>query len=385
MNKLTLTLVATVLSAGSIFAAVAINQAQMANVERATMPARAPQYPDVSVLNVTPADFQATISGHGEARASYQLKLLAEVSGRVRELSPKFNSGRQFSKNEILLTIEDTPYREALASAQSNLADAELALLQEERNSEQALAEWRRSGLDGEPASPLVLRKPQLKAAKAKVTQARQAVRKAQFDLDKTVIRAPFDAVVVSRDVQPGSYLQGGAQVAELYNTDVIEVAVPLSDSQWLSLPEAGSLAEQPWPVTLVSSDGRRQWQAKASRVEQHLDSQSRQRSLIVTVEQPLAQTPALFPGTFVSAEIQGRQLHGLWQLPSSAISQDGDIWYLTDDSTLAKFEAEVLFAEGDAVYIAPLAGVDRAAVVTRPLSSYLLGMKVTAKTGEKA
>ena len=137
--------------------------------------------------------------------------------------------------------------------------------------------------------------------------------------------------------------------------------------------------------MTLISSDGDRQWQAEASRIEQHLDSQSRQRSLIVAVKQPLAQTPALFPGTFVSAEIQGRQLQGLWQLPSSAISQDGDIWYLTDDSTLAKFEAEVLFAEGDAVYIAPLASVDRASVVTRPLSSYLLGMKVTAKFGEKA
>ena len=248
MNKLTLTLVATALSAGGIFAAVAINQAQMADVQRTPMPARAPQYPDVSVLSVMPADFQATVNGHGEAKASYQLKLLAEVSGRVRELSPKFNSGRQFNAGEVLLRIEDTPYREALASAQSSLADAELALLQEQRNSEQALAEWQRSGLDGEPASPLVLRKPQLKAAQAKVTQARQAERKAQYDLDKTVIRAPFDAVIVSRDVQPGSFLQGGAQVAELYNTDIIEVAVPLSESQWRSLPRC----HQPGHPTLA-------------------------------------------------------------------------------------------------------------------------------------
>lgn len=377
MKKTILYTLITAIAAGGVFAAVAYNKEQMANNQHPPRPPQLAQAPEVEVFEAEPSRHQASVTGYGEAVAHYQLTLSSEIEGQVEQLSDDFATGKTLAKGAELASIDSTAYRQALATAKATLAEAKEALLEEQRSGKQARQEWQASGLTGEPDSPLVLRAPQLAAAQANYEMAKAELVKAQADLDKTSITAPFEALIVSREIQPGSYVQTGSDIATLYSTDFVEIEIPLTAAQWQNLPAFNQLTEQRWPVTLTDASGTQQWQGYVGRVEQHLDDTARQRSLIVVVDKPLEQRPALFPGSFVAAHIKGRQLDELWQLPASALSQNGEIWLVDQQETLQPVAASARYQDNDYVYILPPEGSSQARVVVRPLSSYTSGMKV--------
>jgi RND family efflux transporter MFP subunit len=346
-------------------------------------PPKSSSAPRVTVVETTLSDHQTSIVGYGETAPRYHLQLVAEVNGRVTHISPKLETGALFKKGELLVELDDTSYKQALASAQYDLHDAEVEMLQETLDAEQAKDEWKRSGLKGDPESELVLHEPQLKAAKSKLAMVRQSVATASADLAKTRITAPFDALVISRDVQPGSYASTGTQLVELYSTDRIETSIPLSDAQWDKLPAPAELLAEKWPVRLLSDDSERSWEGYVTRIEQHVNSENRQRALIVAVDNPLDQEIPLYSGAFVRAEIPGWNISGVWRIPESSLTQDLTIWYVDESSQLAKAQADVVFADNESVYIRPIESINSTSVAVYPLSSYLPGMRVEAQFQE--
>lgn len=335
--------------------------------------------PEVSVKTVTPSRYQSHVSAFGATQPHYNITLTAQVSGQVEHVSTQFESGFRINKGDELLRLENSDYRAAVAAAKQQLAEARTSYLEEERQGLQAQAEWLASGLDGEPDSDLVLRVPQLASAEASVANAEALLASAEKDLQQTVIRAPFDALIVTRDIAPGSYLQAGTQVATLYSTDWAEVNVSLSEREWQSLPDVTTLVSEQWPVQLEAVEGDANWQGKVLRVEQHLDGTTRQRSLIVGIEQPLDQTPPLYSGVFVNVSLGGREMDNLWQVPLSSLSQRGEIWYVNAERNLAKFATTPVFSDESYLYITPpedLAETPQQ-ILLQPISSYLEGMAV--------
>lgn len=336
------------------------------------------QLPDVAVLTVTGATYNASIRGYGEAQTHYSLTLTAQTSGQVVKQSAQLESGRQLKKGDVLLQLEDSDYQSAVADAKSALASAKLALLEEQREARQAEAEWQASGLSGEPDSDLVLHEPQLESARAVVVKAQAALTSAEKNLSRTKITSPFDAIVVERFTSPGSYLQVGTQVATLYSTDMIEVPVPLSTRDWDNLPETTTLTNSSWPVQLKGVEGAETWSGRVLRAEQHVDTTTRQRTLLIAVDSPLEQAPPLLPGTFVEVGINGSDVDNVWKLPNSALSQRGEIWYVTN-GILARFPTEPVFSHDSSIYIRVPKELAQTPtkIVVHPLSSYLPGMKV--------
>jgi RND family efflux transporter MFP subunit len=313
------------------------------------------------------------------------------VSGQVESLAPRFKTGNVIAKGESLAYIDNTTYAQALTSAKATYEAAVVALEEERLQGEQAQDEWSRSGVEGEPASELVLRKPQLKAAQATVDDATQAVKMAQRDLAFTTITAPFDALVISRDISPGSFIQAGESVASLYSAGQAEIAVALSPRQWQQLPMVSLKTSQSsslnWAVTLSDTTSDGNWQAVVSRVEFNEDEATRQRNAIVTVDMPLSQSKPLLFGSFVSAVIDGKMLNDVWKIPASAISQKNEVWYVKPNgNTLQKFTPTVLFQHDNFAFIEPLQDTQSARIVARPLNSYLVNTAVApvveGKTG---
>ena len=335
--------------------------------------------PEVSVKTVEPATHRSRVSAFGATEPHYTINLTTQVAGQVEQISPQFETGYRLKKGEQMLRLENSDYRAAVAAAKQQLAEARLAYLQEERQGLQAKAEWLASGLEGDPDSELVLRIPQLASAAASVANAEALLTSAEKDIQQSLIKAPFDALVISRDVSPGSYLQTGTQVASLYSTDWVEVKVSLSDREWQSLPDASTLTTGDWPVILQAVEGAATWQGKVLRIEKHLDGTTRQRSLIVGVDKPLDQQTALYPGVFVEVSQAGRQMDNLWQVPTTSLSQRGEIWYVTADNILAKFPTSPVFSDENYIYIRPpqqLADFPQQ-ILLQPISSYVEGMAV--------
>jgi RND family efflux transporter MFP subunit len=321
--------------------------------------------PEVSVKTVEPATHRSRVSAFGATEPHYTINLTTQVAGQVEQISPQFETGYRLKKGEQMLRLENSDYRAAVAAAKQQLAEARLAYLQEERQGLQAKAEWLASGLEGDPDSELVLRIPQLASAAASVANAEALLTSAEKDIQQSLIKAPFDALVISRDVSPGSYLQTGTQVASLYSTDWVEVKVSLSDREWQSLPDASTLTTGDWPVTLQAVEGAATWQGKVLRID--------------GVDKPLDQQPALYPGVFVEVSLAGRQMDNLWQVPTTSLSQRGEIWYVTADNILAKFPTSPVFSDENYIYIRPpqqLADFPQQ-ILLQPISSYVEGMAV--------
>lgn len=378
MNFINKKSVITLACFSSIFLAVAINGALSANQEQMPPPPAKTQYPVVSVSLAHLVSHQGMVSAYGEVTSRNNLSLTSQVSGKVTNLSSTFLTGNTFKKGDVIAQLETIEYQQALANANASLADAKLALAQEALNASQAEQEWQQSGLAQTQASDLVLRKPQLQAANAKFNQAQQAVEKAKYDLNQTTIIAPFDALIVTKSIQMGSNVQAGVELAMIYDTSLFEVNLPLSQHQWQLLPSnlaqsVQSLSE----VTLSDDANRQQWQASVNRVEQHVDAKSRQRSLVVNIDNPLALEQPLFPGTFVKATVYGAQIDNLWKLPASALINNNTVWQITDDNLLNLLDVEIIFSQGNSVFVKPITNIDNAQIVNRPLSSYLVNMKV--------
>ncbi|MCC4832477.1 efflux RND transporter periplasmic adaptor subunit [Shewanella sp. 10N.7] len=403
LKKNALTIVITTVAAGSIFVVAAYNGSQMgpgSEKGKGPKPEQKPasemvveQKQPVSLLSQVAvqatqvASYQAEVTGYGETKPRFELSYASEISGRIEWLAESFESGRIVKKGELLAKFDDTSYQQAVSQAKAEVATAQLELLEEQRQGEQARSEWERSGLKGEPSSPLVLRQPQLASATATLENAQKTLAKAERDLEFTNITAPFDGVIVSRDVQLGSFINVGGTVAMLYSVDRVEIEIPLSDKQWANLPQVDSFESsadnlnERWSATIeaTGSDSHtgQQWSAYVERSHQYVTQDTRQRSLVLVVDKPLSQDTPLFPGTFIKATIEGVTLDNLWELPASARSQQGEIWTVDTEGLLQKTLAVTQFERQNKIYVNPTLMTSTAQVVKRPLSNFKAGMKV--------
>ena len=365
--------VVTLVAIVCIGLAISYNGQKMAQQANGPKPEPAKSVaPNVSVINAVPSTYQAYVSGHGEAKAHWALSLKAQVKGEITNMSEQFATGNVVKKGQVLAQIDNTEYLQAVASAKATLADAKLALQEEQDLGNQAKREWQRSGVTQAPSSPLVFRTLQLEAAQATADNAQYALQTAQRDEKNTHISAPFDAVILSRDVDLGTYVNIGDTLATLNSTDKVEISVPLSLSQWQNLA-----SDKSGEVILSDVTTQNQWQGYIARFEQHLDDSSRQRSVVVALDKPFEQATPLLPGTFLAVQIAGKALNNVIKLPASAVSQEGLIWYVNEQNTLMSIQAQKLFERGDYVYISPIEGHTNLRVVARPLVSYLNDMLV--------
>ncbi|TPE54506.1 efflux RND transporter periplasmic adaptor subunit [Maribrevibacterium harenarium] len=366
-----------ILAAAGVYIQQAI-AAQQNQVKQQRPPA--PQPPlEVSVVEVVTTPHSARVNLVGIAHPRYELTLTSQVSGEVHSLGKEYEVGRFIKQGTVLITLKNPELIANLASAENSVANAELALKEEERQVQQAQAEWQAAGLTGQPSSELVLRKPQLAAARAalKAAQANlQLARERQQDL---VIRAPFDGVITATQVAPGQYINANTTVATIHSADYAMIELQPSNQDWFKLPATDDMVEQRWPAQVESVDSSATWRGFVASVSQHLDSNSRLRSLFVRVDAPFDQVQPLLSGSYVSVQLQGKTIDGLWQLPNSSLSQKSEIWYVDEKQQLKNFAASPVFVDNRFIYIRPPVQLasQKQQVLTHPYNSYLVGTKV--------
>lgn len=351
------------------------------NKVQAPRPVAPEQALQIATLTTNTGSYAATITASGVVKPRYSLILKNQVSGSVVMLSNVFESGQVIKKGQRLVQLENSELNSAVANAQNTLASAQLDLKEEQRQGEQAKAEWATAGFNSTPESDLVLRAPQLNAAQAKVNAAKASLISAQTKLQQANIIAPYDALVVDRKVSLGSYLGTGSDIGTLYSVDRADIEVDLSSSDWLKLPDSERLLTEKWPVTITNIDDKSHWLGQILSINQHINEATRMRRLTVSVDKPLNQTPALLPGTFVTLSIQGKPLDNLWRLPNTALSQKSEIWYIDQDSRLATFETTPRFVDAQYVYIqVPDNMINQTyQVLVQPYNSYIKGTLATS------
>ncbi len=329
----------------------------------------------VTVRSVKPETCGAVIAAFGEVVPRRQITVKSQVQGRVIFLADQLETGNQVKKGALLVRVEQSAFRLQVAEAGNRLAVARINLMKEEREAKDAQTNWKQSGLRGEPASPLVLHVPQLAAARSEVKAARAALAYAQTMLRQTEIRAPFDAIIVRRNVNPGQVIFATDEITTLFGTESVEISIHLDPGNWDLLPKDVRQAK----VTLFDTGKPANWPARVVRKSYHLDGQSRLRTLILRVEHPMDFSPPLLPGTFVRAEITGRQIPHLLRIPESALTKQGLVWFVDQTGRLRKHHLNPLFyTSGFACIPVPeTTGQGPLRIAAFPNSSFIDGLTV--------
>lgn len=308
--------------------------------ENKTKPVAAPKPLAVETEAISLTNHQFIIDSFGSAQPKTQSLLVSQVTGEITEVGSGFDDGGYFSKGDTLVQIDPRDYQVNVTLAESELLQNQLALAEEQARANQALIDWQRLS-NGDKAPSLVLRKPQLAAAQAKVESAKSNLEKNKLDLQRTQIKAPYDGRIKNKKVDIGQFVNANTQLAEIFATDAIEVRLPIKNSElaFINLPGnfQNKTVSQSYPkVKIISELGKPQtWDGKIVRTEAAIDATSNQLNVVARIENPfIADAQHYSPlkiGQYVKAQIEGIKLTDVIVIPNRSIYQGSYVYLLHD------------------------------------------------------
>ncbi|MDF1613869.1 efflux RND transporter periplasmic adaptor subunit [Desulfurivibrio dismutans] len=369
-----------------------------------------PKVPTLAVIKVQPQQLRLEARGHGVSRPAETWQAIANVAGRVVERHPKLESGNLLPKGTLLLALDPSRYRLAIAeaeaeqaslSAEQSLLDTEeentgrlLALEQERLNlAEQELARFEqlveegsvsRSQRDEQRRATVAQRQAvaslenqlallpsrrdtlgaQMARAQARLEQARQ-------DLADTRFVAPYDLRLGEVEVELHHYAAAGQR---LFSADSIEAAEiethiplpmlrrlmgsvvrPTPPEDTLDIGQRLDFSAIEAQVRLAGFDDIR-WPARVTRVTSGLDPTTRAARVVVTVKAPYAgvappDRPALQPGMYVQVRLNAMSRESQLVIPATAVHA-GEVYRVTDDDRLERVAVTVAFEQHDLAVI---------------------------------
>jgi multidrug efflux system membrane fusion protein len=300
--------------------------------------------PTVKVENIQSADYPVLITSFGEVNPLESTLISSQVAGEVTGWNENFVAGGLVLRGEILFSIEKDTYEAALLQAEANLSSAQALLIEEQARANVAKQEAK--NLPNNKVSDLYLRIPQVLSAEAAVKSAQARLKIAQRDLANCEIKAPYDALVINRNVGVGQYVNQGAQVAVLNNVEKAEIIFPIAgfDNAFLPLSVAGT------PVTIVTKGfDAISREGVIARDLGVIDQATRMSQLVVRIDDPYGiknGLVALKYGSYVEVQFIGRTLQQVYRLPQELVT-NRTVWIVDEDNKLEPRKVDIIREEG--------------------------------------
>ncbi|WP_102868579.1 efflux RND transporter periplasmic adaptor subunit [Pseudovibrio exalbescens] len=376
MVRRVLWFVAALLVLGGVLAYLVV-QEDTADVSSSTEQVEVLQ--PVSVIEAAVGPHQGYVSVFAEVKPRWSVELKARISGTVREVSLDALAGKRVREGMELVRLDATPYKAELANAQYELANAEFTLMQKQNKSRIAANDWRASRPTEQPPE-MAIHLPEVEVAERAVEAAQQRVASARYDVNSTVIAAPFSGIITSRSVSIGQSVSVGDTLFELLDDSQLDIHVSLDSRQWNLLDKRWSRAS----ASILDEEGAAIGTATVQRGGGFLDRESRRYQLFLEVDDT-GGSRAL-PGQFVTVALPGKVIDNTIRIPESALTPNGFVWHVDAGNVLRRFEARALFRnDGDVVIQPPdaLSEMGALRVLVMPMAGYLPGQKVEPRVAE--
>lgn len=334
-----------------------------------------------------------TVHAMGTVVPARQVVIQPQVSGPVVSVHDNLTAGGTVQAGEILVQIDPQEYQIAVRREQATLARAQATL---------ALAQWelaRMRRLEQRNAAndkELQDAKAAHDIAAADVESARAALNRAELDLARTNIHAPFSGIILDEQVEPGAQLTPTSQIATLAGTDTywVRTLIPVDKLPWIDIPidpnDTGSSAtirqnsliddaDDTAPTTATTTRtglSDTAWHGTIVRLQGDLEPQGRMARILIAVVDPLNQHEnyPLLLGAYVQVTIRGRTLHNVFVLDRSHVHANDSVHLFGDDNTLKIVRPHIVYRSRDHIYIDR--GLDNTArIITTPLSAPVEGM----------
>ncbi len=287
------------------------------------------------------------IHTQGIVRSTDQTQLMAEISGVIASISPRFQVGSFFHVDEVLFTLESLEYQAAVKQAKAVVAEKKAQLVQETAKAKQAKMQWK----DVSNATDLALRKPFVAEAKALLQSAEAKLERAQQILRRTEIKAPYDGIVTEKTVGLGQYVNPGSTLGKIVSVGQSEIRLPLKD-QLLGMLDYSELSPQhnqtgcqlSVELSFVYKGEQVSREAEVCRSEAVIDAESRVHYLVANIPDPYLLYPKdldveeikkpLKIGTFVTAKLFSKQYEGVFEIPRELLRDNNQILMVKKSAT---------------------------------------------------
>jgi len=332
----------------------------------------------VVVADAIAETIRLSVRTQGEATPRTEINLTSQVNGVIIDVSPDFIEGGAFEKGDVLIRIEPTEYEFRVVQARANVAQARSRFASEEAETQIARKDWQELG-SGEGVA-LALRKPQMAEAAAALASAIAVLKEAELQLSRTAIRAPFKGRIQTKLADIGQYVTPGISLGDIFSTDIMEVALPLTDSEigqlglTIGFRETEENVGPRTTLNAIVAGKPRVWEGRIVRTDSRYDRQTRVLFAYVEVNDPYGagadNGAPLAAGLFVTANIEGRKIENSVVVPRTALRGNDEVYIARDDNTLEIRKVTVASSspsravlidgiqEGERVITSPVRGV---------------------------
>jgi RND family efflux transporter MFP subunit len=334
--------------------------------------------PTVAVVNPKPVPATESITLPGNIVGWYEAPIYARVTGYVKMWYKDY--GDQVKEGDILAEINtpdlDAEYRQAKADLESERARYKLAEVTAKRwvalRPNHAVSE-----------QSITVKEQELKAQAAMVKAAEQKVRNIEAFIGFKKIVAPFDGVVIQRNINVGDLVgKEGTLSTPNAKTNLYTVAVVDMLRLFVNVPESFGPFLQPGlkaDVT-VPQLPHRHWTAKFLTVARGFDVSTRTATTVFTIDN---EDRKLWPGSYASVHLTAPVDRQAFTMPSTALvfqEHGTQVAVVTDDDRVHLKSITVSKLMDQFVEVAEgLSASDR--VVNNPSAALLEGDKVRVVT----
>jgi len=269
---------------------------------------RGPPPVTVEVVTVQPSLLTDWVDGVGQLDSEASVIVKPEISGIVDGIA--FIEGEPVQKEDLLVRLRD---RQQLAALREAEAKAKLA--------KNLFARTKKLARQNVSAAT------ELDRALAEYEVTKAAVELARVELDRTLIRAPFDGVAGARLVAPGERVDQDTGLVQIDAIDRLQLvfAVPEIGVSAVSVGLQVSVSVKPYPED--------RFEGKVFFVAPALDPRNRQLMLKAWISNP---DRKLKPGLFANLRIQVAEREEAIVVPETAIVYDQEgpfVWRVVDDA----------------------------------------------------
>jgi len=316
----------------------------------------------VQVQPLVQMDVRLSIEAMGTVLPARKIELRPQVSGSVVSIDPGLIPGGLVQAGDNLVVLDDHDYRLAVTAARAKLKKAEMDLRLEEGGQAVARREYQfvKEMTKTEPPpeqEELVLRGPQLAKARAVMDMASVELEKAQLNLRRTRLSAPFNAVVLSKNTEVGTLVSSQIKVATLVGTDTfwVELTLPKGSLQWLQPINRRQTSSSPVTLYDTATSGVASYQGSVVRLLADVEPGGLQARILVAVNDPMglkSSQPQLLLGSFVRAVIPGRELKNIFRLPRTSLLPGDKVFLASTENRLVIRKVLSVWQDSRWVYI---------------------------------
>ncbi len=276
---------------------------------------------------------------YGKLKAFHRIELYAEVTGVLQRTNPAFLEGTQFKEGQTLLRIEDSEAKAALMSQRSNYINTLTQVLPDLKlDYPHVFDEWQAylASIDVDRSTPAP---PSVDNAQVKIFLTSRGVFSAYHNLKSTEerlskyhIRAPFNGVVTSSSIRPGTLVRVGQPLGVFIDPSLFEMEVSVS-IRFLDFLEPGDT------VRLESPDIEGEWLGIVDRINKGLDANSQTVKAYIDVR-----GNRLREGMYLNGVVSGVKLDNVEIIPRRLLVDNDHLWTVDQtDSTLIKKPIEIV------------------------------------------